>query len=129
MQRLFSMFPAGAAGIGLFLLRLAVAWSFFLDPSAARPVHPWLAIPGLGICLGFLTPISVLACCLLQFHAIHGMGGQPGGAALGVRLLSACALALLGPGAYSLDARLFGRRVVDFTPHKPPPTSDERRED
>jgi hypothetical protein len=33
-------------------------------------------------------------------------------------ILDAAALALLGPGAYSLDARLFGRRVTVVTPRK-----------
>lgn len=33
-------------------------------------------------------------------------------------ILNSTALALLGPGAYSLDARMFGRRVVVVTPRK-----------
>jgi hypothetical protein len=33
-------------------------------------------------------------------------------------IIDAAALALLGPGAYSLDARLFGRRVTVVTPRR-----------
>jgi uncharacterized membrane protein YphA (DoxX/SURF4 family) len=32
-------------------------------------------------------------------------------------ILNAAALTLLGPGAYSVDARLFGRRVILVPPH------------
>ncbi|MCP3097534.1 hypothetical protein LZ198_01450 [Myxococcus sp. K15C18031901] len=130
MQRLFSMFPSGAAGIGLLLLRLSVACSLCLDPAGAWSTQTWLAIPGLGLCLGILTPASVLASCLLLLNAVHGMPGIPG-PMTAVRLLTACALALLGPGAYSVDARLFGRRVVAFPPSKDktPHADEPRRED
>ena len=37
--------------------------------------------------------------------------------------LDAAALAMLGPGAYSLDARRFGRRVIHFPPEE---TSNRR---
>ena len=33
-------------------------------------------------------------------------------------IIDAAALALLGPGAYSVDARLFGRRVTVIAPRK-----------
>jgi hypothetical protein len=33
-------------------------------------------------------------------------------------ILEVAALALLGPGAYSVDARLFGRRVIVVSPRK-----------
>jgi hypothetical protein len=37
--------------------------------------------------------------------------------ALCMATLSALALVMLGPGAYSIDARRFGRRVVVLPPH------------
>jgi len=36
----------------------------------------------------------------------------------------ACALALLGPGLWSVDAHLFGWRRVEVPPHKVTPASD-----
>ncbi len=33
---------------------------------------------------------------------------------MGLQALNAAALAILGAGAYSIDARLFGRRVIDL---------------
>ncbi|HOZ26908.1 MAG TPA: hypothetical protein PLH23_09985 [Hyphomonadaceae bacterium] len=42
-----------------------------------------------------------------------------------IHLLDSVAVAILGPGAYSLDARLFGRRVIRIgrprLPSLPPP--------
>jgi hypothetical protein len=35
---------------------------------------------------------------------------------IGASMLNSAALALLGPGAYSMDARLFGRREI-VLPH------------
>jgi len=34
--------------------------------------------------------------------------------------LGAAALAMLGPGAYSLDARRFGHRILRFPPQETP---------
>jgi hypothetical protein len=103
MQRLFSMFPRGAPGIALVILRLTVAAAL---PSAG-PYALALAIP---LALGLLTPAVALGCAL-----IHGLRLLDGHATVVVPVLIALAnsasLALLGPGAYSVDARLFGRRV------------------
>jgi hypothetical protein len=43
VQRLFSMFPTGAAGIGLLMLRLSVGASIVLDvvPYLGITVHAW----------------------------------------------------------------------------------------
>jgi hypothetical protein len=38
-------------------------------------------------------------------------------------IIAATALGLLGPGAYSLDGRLFGRREIVIPPSSRPPES------
>ncbi|HEY5808307.1 MAG TPA: hypothetical protein VIT67_10090, partial [Povalibacter sp.] len=64
---------------------------------------------------GFLTPI--VASVALVFHVlIWFVIGDFGYAALIVVALDALALALLGPGAYSIDAYRFGLRVVVLQP-------------
>jgi hypothetical protein len=123
MQRLFSMFPQGGPGVALLMLRVAVAATFFMN--TANRVHifagPWLfavvLLVSFSIGIGFLTPLlSVIACAaalvslLLPTHNCIPFCVPT--------ILDAVALALLGPGAYSLDARLFGRRVTVITRRK-----------
>ncbi|NMO15688.1 hypothetical protein HPC49_02355 [Pyxidicoccus fallax] len=111
------MFPAGGPGAGLLLLRLAVALSLLLHPSGGPLMQAMLALPAIGLCLGVLTPLLATVCFLFSFHDFLVVGG----ATLpetGIRFLITGALALLGPGALSLDARLFGRRVITVPPRK-----------
>ena len=113
------MFPAGRPGVGLLLLRLAVASSLVLDdPARALSLPPVQALAivapiAAALCLGLLTPALSVACGL--FALVHLRTGLPASIDLPTLLLSvfaAASLALLGPGAYSIDARLFGRRVI-----------------
>ncbi|WNG29152.1 hypothetical protein F0U62_38020 [Cystobacter fuscus] len=117
MQRLFSMFPEGGPGAGLLLLRLSVALSLLLHPSGGPLMRAMLVLPAIGLCLGVLTPPLAVMCCLFSFHDFMVMGGATLPEA-GIKLLAAGALALLGPGAHSVDAWLFGRRVVTLPPRK-----------
>jgi uncharacterized membrane protein YphA (DoxX/SURF4 family) len=99
------MFPRGAPGIALVVLRFAVAATLWT--SGAPAVLRLLAFP-LG--LGVLTPAAAVVCGLV--HAARLLGGEPGSMLpIVVAIANAAALALLGPGAYSIDSRLFGRRV------------------
>ena len=115
MQRLFSMFPVGLPGIGLLCLRLAVALSLCLSLQATQsrfPIVEWtLATFGILLVIGFATPIFALFCALIDIYGLIDAGGVAW-ASQGGPVLVACALALLGPGAYSVDALLFGRRSV-----------------
>jgi hypothetical protein len=113
------MFPAGRPGIGLLLLRLAVASSLVLDdPAGALSLPPTQALIivlplAAAICLGLLTPALSVACGLLAL--LHLRTELTLAIDLPLLLLNVCAaaaLALIGPGAYSIDARLFGRRVI-----------------
>ncbi|WNG59939.1 hypothetical protein F0U59_38390 [Archangium gephyra] len=117
MQRLFSMFPEGGPGAGLLLLRLSVALSLLLHPSGGPLMRAVLALTALGLCLGVLTPLLAMVCGLFSFYGFMSMGGVTLPEA-SIRVLTAGALALLGPGAHSLDARLFGRRVITLPPRK-----------
>ncbi|OJH40638.1 hypothetical protein [Cystobacter ferrugineus] len=117
MQRLFSMFPDGGPGAGLLLLRLSVALSLLFYPSGGPLMHAMLALSAAGLCLGVLTPPLAVVCCLFSFYDFMVMDGATLPEA-GIKLFAAGALALLGPGAHSVDARLFGRRVVTLTPRK-----------
>jgi len=122
VQRLFSMFPPGLPGLALLLLRASVAIALLLDDYGHREalanwVHAPVILVSLVISVGYLTPIA--AASALACHAFIWLaGGADLGAAVTavVFALNALALALLGPGAYSLDARRFGRRLVVLPP-------------
>jgi hypothetical protein len=117
VQRLFTSFPGGSPGFGLLLLRVSVAVALFahgatyLVDSRSNPgkwaIGALVALTGGLLVLGVLTPLSsaVAAATALLFGT-----GLP----TLLIMLTATALALLGPGAFSVDAALFGRREISF---------------
>src|SRR5262249_6561275 len=130
LQRLFTAFPSGAPGLGLLLLRLAVAVRLFDHGAAcllggaastgARAVGMLAAMTAALLVLGLVTPVSAalaaaaaagLALSLLPAPARNAFA--PGAPAVAVAL-AAAALALIGPGAFSVDAALFGRREINI---------------
>ncbi|HEY5758351.1 MAG TPA: hypothetical protein VIU34_21140 [Steroidobacter sp.] len=123
MQRLFSMFPTGAPAIALLMLRLFAAATLLVDATMA--LHAREAIAGViallaaaTLFIGFVTPIAALVTALVDL-----LGMRFGHETLSLHSFAltviALALALLGPGAYSLDARLFGRRLMQIGPLPP----------
>lgn len=120
MQGFFSMFPSGRAGIALLFLRTSVAAAFLLGAllgSYSLPVTVVSAGVALSLFAGFATPICATLCTLAgAVFAFKTTGATTICAALVA--LTSLALALIGPGAYSLDARVFGRRRIVFTSRK-----------
>jgi hypothetical protein len=115
MQRLFSTFPSGAPGIALILLRVSIAASTLLVVSTGPHRGLWmlaLSIPlSALLCLGFLTPFAALLTIPLDLFDTTSLRLTP--CSLPILLLcQAIALSMLGPGSYSIDARVYGRRIV-----------------
>jgi hypothetical protein len=116
------MFPHGGPGLALLLLRVSVAAAFFVNVanrtgfSSIRLLLAGALLISISLAIGFLTPfLSVIACVSAVSNSLIG---PHAGAIIDVfSILDAAALALLGPGAYSVDARLFGRRVIVVPQH------------
>jgi uncharacterized membrane protein YphA (DoxX/SURF4 family) len=117
------MFPAGAAGAALFALRVAVMATLLFDGAihAIQPTSLWalsgLAIVALFLCLGLFTPYCSVFCILAQSYLLLRYGDSDE-FHLALNIVISLVLALLGPGAYSLDARIFGRRRLVLPPHR-----------
>jgi hypothetical protein len=117
------MFPQGGPGVALLLLRVSVAVVFlmnaasYLNASSIRLLLAFAALASVSLGIGFLTPyLSVVACAAAVANLLTGPWS--GNLIHITPVIDAAALALLGPGAYSVDARLFGRRVTVITPGK-----------
>jgi uncharacterized membrane protein YphA (DoxX/SURF4 family) len=118
------MFPQGGPGIGLLLLRIAAAGMFALNLThefnfSSKALY-WsvallITLISLSLLLGFLTTILTIIACIV---ANLLLANQPIDAVYILSILTSAALFFLGPGAYSVDARLFGLQVTVVPPRK-----------
>ena len=138
LHRLFSAFPAGLPGVGLLLLRAVVgaalvAHGVLCLVSSDRITlvvsvsTALLLLSGGCLLIGFLTPILSLLGgleCLgivwswFPFQLLSPFESK---LALAPVIAMSIAIALLGPGAFSLDARLFGWKEIVIPPASRPP--------
>jgi uncharacterized membrane protein YphA (DoxX/SURF4 family) len=114
-KRCFAMFPEGLAGAGLLLLRISCALATGATVRLIAPLPLWVEAGvvtlAIGLLVGVLTRPAAIAAVALQVFVGFAVG------AVLIWLVASMALALsalamTGPGAYSIDARLFGRRVI-----------------
>lgn len=114
MQRLYSMFPAGAPGIALLVLRGCFVAALFRISFPVGWLHAiYIALLGM-LCVGILTPVVCVIAVIMVLLDLHYIGSVSP-VELCITLLSTFAYAFLGPGVYSIDAKLFGRRMLVFT--------------
>jgi putative oxidoreductase len=126
LQRLFSTFPNSWPGVGLLLLRVclgvALIWSVIAalsgKPSESNTLAQNLiaAVGGIVLLAGLWTPVMGTAVALYEIWialSLHAPRREDTWIHIFLGVLSV-SLAMLGPGAWSIDARLFGRKRFDI---------------
>jgi len=121
MQRLFSTFADGWPGIGLLLQRLLIG-SALIHYGIANLMHREnLASTGLSLVeaaagmlllVGLWTPVAGVLAAVAQVWSLSLGTGDPW-TSIALAILTAT-LAMIGPGAWSVDARLFGRKHMEI---------------
>jgi uncharacterized membrane protein YphA (DoxX/SURF4 family) len=132
VQRLFFAFPGGWPGVGLLLMRTVIGLAILVQGTYyVGQQAPSLAAWAVGLAamvvaslllIGFLTPLASILAALgalaiwLSFIPASTPTLFDSRAALVFGLTILWAIVTLGPGAFSVDARLFGRREIIFPP-------------
>jgi len=107
LRGLFPEFLRGWQALGLLLLRLAVTAGVLTQ----KPLAPIVERGGaLLVLLGLATPLGSASVALVELRQITSAVNSARASALIGTI--AVALALVGPGAWSIDARWFGRRQI-----------------
>jgi len=121
LRRLFSTFAGGGPGVGLLLLRLVAGIALIVRGTATFQTGEAIGVPALhllaladGVLLiaGLWTPIAGAVLLILGLWGAFVLHENPYPDVLLAAI--GAALSLLGPGAWSVDARLFGWKRIDI---------------
>lgn len=112
-------YPRGGEGFARLLIRSALAIllfsneSFVLFTETPSIISLIRIVVCLGLCVGLFTRfVGVITATLSVWALFWGHQNLP--LVQVATLIDSIALAILGPGAYSIDAILLGRRRVIF---------------
>jgi uncharacterized membrane protein YphA (DoxX/SURF4 family) len=93
-------------------MRIAAGAALFAGPGGSVIWHVIRIASGILLLVGLWTPIAGTLVVIAQVWSIFDNAGDPWAhLLLGIM---AASLALLGPGFWSVDARLFGWKRIDF---------------
>jgi putative oxidoreductase len=118
------MFPNGWPGRGLLLLRLVSGILLINDgvsgllegPSWPGIIRLFLEIAtGILLLVGLWTPMAGVLVIVVELWSMLSRTGDLRNCI--VLATFGAALAVLGPGVRSIDARLFGRKRIDIREH------------
>ena len=118
MQRLFSTFAAGWPGIGLLIQRIligAILLRGALLQASASSHLTTLALPLIAsvlLIIGLGTPYIGLLVAVAQLGLFLSGAADLWSAIIVCGL--AISLAMIGPGAWSMDSRFFGRKHIEI---------------
>jgi len=120
LQRLFSTFAEGWPGFGLLLQRvltsaivLYFAGAHLLEDTSLAPSLPHLmaAVAGALLLFGLWTPLAGSAIAIIEVWIFLARSGNPMIAIMLVCL--GATVAMIGPGVWSIDAQLYGRKHIE----------------
>ena len=115
------MFPGGWPGAGLLVLRVAAAIPLMLSgsldlrgvPHSLGYATQFIAVSdGVLLLVGLWTPVAGTLKTVIEVWIILSSGDAM--VAHLLRAMLGVSLVMLGPGAWSVDARLFGRKRIDI---------------
>ena len=115
MQRLFTTFAESWPGFGLLVQRLVTGIVLLHNaPLKEAPVDATIAPEAMGailaifIMIGLWTPLAGALIAAVEVWTVVAYPGDPRTPILLATF--GTTLAMIGPGAFSIDARLFGRK-------------------
>lgn len=137
LTRLFPAFHGGLSGVALLLFRVVLGVTLLFEARSCLSAGwdaPAAGLVGLGalasgvlLLIGFLTPVAGclagVGCASVAFSGVATPAIFASRPAAVFAMTMLAGIVALGPGAFSLDARLFGRREIII----PPPIHPSRK--
>lgn len=125
MQRLFSSFAEGWPGAALLLQRVLISAitlfygiTHLLEPTSLTTKLPFLvaSVAALSLLLGFWTPVAGTIIAIVGVWIFAAVCSNHSLTPIIMAVLGAT-VAMIGPGIWSIDAKLYGRKRLEAPRH------------